>query len=58
MREMRNYKEKDEFVIFDTYKDGVKEYDERFDKYVLVNTTEFIKIKKELLMQLIKELRD
>ena len=58
MREIVGYKEEGEFVVFKTYKDGVKDYCEQYDTYVLVNTTEYFKIKKELLKDLIRELRD
>ena len=55
MREIVGYKEEGEFVVFETYKDGVKEYNERYDKYESVNTTKYFKIKKELLKDLIRD---
>ena len=57
MREIKGYKEEGEFVVFETYKDGVKEYYERYDTYVLVNTTKYFKIKKELLKDLIRDFK-
>ena len=55
MREIVGYKEEGEFVVFETYKDGVKEYNERYDKYEFVNTTKYFKIRKELLKDLIRD---
>ena len=55
MREIVGYKEEGEFVVFETYEDGVKEYYERYDTYELVNTTKYFKIKKELLKDLIRD---
>ena len=55
MREIVGYKEEEDFVVFETYKDGVKEYNERYDKYESVNTTKYFKIKKELLKDLIRD---
>ena len=57
MREIKGYKEDGEFVVFETYKNGVKEYNERYDKYELVNTTKYFKIKKELLKDLIRDFK-
>ena len=57
MREIVGYKEEGEFVVFETYEDGVKEYYERYGTYVLVNTTKYFKIKKELLKDLIRDFK-
>ena len=57
MREIVGYKEEEDFVVFETYKDGVKEYNERYDKYESVNTTKYFKIKKELLKDLIRDFK-
>ena len=53
MREIKGFKEDEEFIIFKTYEDGVKEYNEMYNKYELVDTTRYFKIKKELLKNLI-----
>ena len=57
MREIVGYKEEEDFVVFETYKDGVKEYNERYDKYESINTTKYFKIKKELLKDLIRDFK-
>ena len=57
MREIKGYKEEGEFVVFETYEDGIKEYCQRYDEYVLVNTTKYFKIKKELLKDLIRDFK-
>lgn len=53
MREIKGFGEDGEFIIFETYEDGVKEYNEMYNKYELVDTTRYFKIKKELLKDLI-----
>ena len=53
MREIKGFEEDGEFIIFETYEDGVKEYNEMYNKYELVDTTRYFKIKKELLKDLI-----
>ena len=53
MREIKGFEEDGEFIIFETYEDGVKEYNEMYNKYELVYTTRYFKIKKELLKDLI-----
>ena len=55
MREIKGYKESGEFIIFETYEDGVKEYNEMYNKYELVDTTRYFKIKKELLKDLFRD---
>ena len=57
MREIKGYKEDGEFVIFETYEDGIKEYNERYQIYELVDTTNYFKIKKELLKDLIRDFK-
>ena len=54
MREIKGFKDGGEFIIFETYEDGVKEYNEMYDKYELIDTTRYFKIKKELLKDLIR----
>lgn len=53
MREIKGFEEDREFIIFETYEDGVKEYNEMYNKYELIDTTRYFKIKKELLKDLI-----
>lgn len=53
MREITGFKDDGEFIIFKTYEDGVKEYNKMYDKYELIDTTRYFKIKKELLKDLI-----
>ena len=53
MREIKGFEEDGEFIIFETYEDGVKEYNKMYDKYELIDTTRYFKIKKELLKDLI-----
>ena len=53
MREIKGFKDDGEFIIFETYEDGVKEYNKMYDKYELIDTTRYFKIKKELLKDLI-----
>ena len=53
MREIKGFKDDGEFIIFKTYEDGIKEYNEMYNKYELVDTTRYFKIKKELLKDLI-----
>ena len=53
MREIKGFEEDGEFIIFESYEDGVKEYNEMYDKYELIDTTRYFKIKKELLKDLI-----
>ena len=53
MREIKGFKEDGEFIIFETYEDGVKEYNKMYNKYELIDTTRYFKIKKELLKDLI-----
>ena len=53
MREIKGFKDDGEFIILETYEDGVKEYNEMYNKYELVDTTRYFKIKKELLKDLI-----
>ena len=53
MREIKGFKDDGEFIIFETYEDEVKEYNEMYNKYELIDTTRYFKIKKELLKDLI-----
>jgi len=53
MREIKGFEEDGEFIILNTYEDGVKEYNKMYDKYELIDTTRYFKIKKELLKDLI-----
>ena len=55
MREIKGFKNDGEFIIFKTYEDGVKEYNKMYDKYELIDTTRYFKIKKELLKDLIRD---
>ena len=55
MREIKGFKEDGEFIIFETHEDGIKEYNERYKMYDLVDTTRYFKIKKELLKDLIRD---
>ena len=57
MREIKGYKEDGEFVVFETYEDGIKEYNEIYQIYELVDTTNYFKIKKELLKDLIRDFK-
>ena len=57
MREIKGFKNDGEFIIFKTYEDGVKEYNEMYNKYELVDTTRYFKIKKELLKDLIRDFK-
>ena len=57
MREIKGYKEDGEFVVFETYEDGIKEYNEVYQIYELVDTTNYFKIKKELLKDLIRDFK-
>ena len=57
MREIKGFKEDVEFIIFETYEDGIKEYNERYKMYDLVDTTRYFKIKKELLKNLIRDFK-
>ena len=57
MREIKGYKKEGEFVVFETYEDGIKEYCEKYDEYVSVNTTKYFKIKRELLKDLIRDFK-
>ena len=57
MREIKGFKDDGEFIILETYEDEVKEYNKMYDKYELIDTTRYFKIKKELLKDLIRDFK-